>query len=553
MSSDEAVQASGEGLKTATKWKVNWAFTVLEGVLWMWSILVCVPYWLANEDYAYGWFVPVGMFLFLWMRLGSQDRQFWVECGREARGTWTLSPWLIAIPGLMLFPLEVYREEYHQSGIVLWGINLAKVAFSMAGAWWLGGRRLLMVTLFPLLFFLTAVPWPARLAHPVQQNLMIGVAQVLNEILLWMDVPVRTQGAVLELTNGTVGIVEACSGIRSLQSGMMVSLAVGELMWLTRRHRAVLVAGAIGLALFSNLVRTFVLCWIVEKSGSDAMHAKHDLVGNTAMYSLYALIFLWGMWLARGRQGIWPRQDAGSWGERIAQLSWDHVPDFRPLLGLTVAMFLTVHGWYWVLEYRAKPQTKPAFEVLAQGGTGNEKQEFAGDVWAQLGATEGESLVRRDGSAPMGMVSGSHLFWRPSAMSRTALHHRPDVCMPGSGWKSEGEVGETTVEVSGHPLKFVVFRFSREEKTGRRVQALMLWGVWRNGLPVPFDFSDKLTALPEKYGMWPTDRHMLGIELVSVMVPYEKGPAPLELARAAVPKMFQYKPVVIEGNRGGNP
>ena len=259
------------------------------------------------------------------------------------------------------------------------------------------------------------------------------------------------------------------------------------------------------------------------------------------------------MWLARGRQGIWPRQDAGSWGERIAQLSWDHVPDFRPLLGVTVAMFLTVHGWYRVLEYRAKPQTKPAFEVLAQGGTGNEKQEFAGDVWAQLGATEGESLVRRDGSAPMGMVSASHLFWRPSAMSRTALHHRPDVCMPGSGWKSEGEVGETTVEVSGHPLKFVVFRFSREEKTGRRVQALMLWGVWRNGQPVPFDFSDKLTALPEKYGMWPTDRHMLGIELVSVMVPYEQGSPPLELARAAVPKMFQYKPVVIEGNRGGNP
>jgi exosortase len=553
MLSDEAGKAEVSSSRPVAKLRVNWAFTFLEAVLWVWSILVCVPYWLENEDYAYGWFVPVGMFLFLWMRLGSQDRQFWVDCGREGRSTWALSPWLIAIPGILLFPLEVYREEYHQSGLVLWGINMAKVAFSMAGAWWLGGRRLLMVTLFPLLFFLTAVPWPARIAHPLQQNLMIGVAQVLNEILLWMDVPVRTQGAVLELTNGTVGIVEACSGIRSLQSGLMVSLAVGELMWLTRRQRTILVVGAILLALFSNLVRTFVLCWIVEKSGSEAMHAKHDMVGNTAMYSLYALIFGWGMWLARGRQGIWPRQDAGSWGERISQLSWEHVPDFRPLLGVTVAMFLTVHGWYRVLEYRARPQTKPAFEAVLESGSGNEKKEFDGQVWSQLGSTEGESLTRREPSAPLGVVSGSHLFWRPSSRSRTALHHRPDVCMPGSGWKAEGEVEETSVEVSGHPLKFVVFRFSREEKSGRRMQAVMLWGVWRNGQPVPFDFSDKLTALPEKYGMLPTDRHMLGVELISVMVPYEKGAVPMEVARAAIPRMFRYKPVVIEQAAGAKP
>lgn len=520
------------------KLRMNWAFTLLEAVLWVWSILICVPYWLRDDNYAYGWFVPVGMFLFLWMRLGSQTSEFWIQCGQEGRSTWRINPWLIALPGLTLFPLEVYREEYQQSGIVLWAINLAKVAFSMAGAWWLGGRRLLMVTLFPLLFFLTAVPWPARIAHPLQQNLMIGVAQVLHEMLLWLDVPVTARGAVLELTNGTVGIVEACSGIRSLQSGLMVSLAVGELMWLRRIHRGILVVSAILLALFSNLARTFVLCWIVEKSGADAMHAKHDLVGNIAMYSLYALIFLLGMWFARGRAGIWPRSDAGSWSDRIAQLSWEHVPDFRPLFGITLGMFLTVHGWYKVLEFRANPQKAPAFSAILDPKSGNEKKEFAGDVWAQLGATQGDSIVRRESSAPLGFVSSSHLFWKPSAMSRTALHHRPDVCMPGSGWQAEGDVGETTVEISGKPLKFVTFKFWRQESPGKTVRALMLWGVWRNGEPVPFDFSDKLTALPEQYGWTPTARHMLGIELVSIMVPYEKGEPPLEVARQALPRIY---------------
>ncbi len=479
------------------------------------------------------------MFFFLWRRLGAQDAAFWQRCGEEGQGTWRLSPWLLAIPGLGLFPLEVYREEYSQSGIVLWGINLAKIAFSMAGAWWLGGRRLLVITLFPLLFFLTAVPWPARIAQPFQQSLMIGVAGVVSETLLWLSVPVSTEGAVLHLSRGTVGIVEACSGIRSLQSGLMMALAVGELLWISKARRAALVALAIFLALASNFARTLTLCWIVEHQGNEAMHSAHDLVGNIAMYSLYGVVFLAGLWLARGAKDIWPRKDAGSWRERIGMLSWGHVPDFRPLLGVTLAMFAGVHVWYGVLQWKARPQTKPQFAALMGSDSGNAKQEFDPAVWAQLGATDGEVIDRNVADAPLGRVSVHHLFWRPSAMSRTALHHRPDVCMPGSGWKQEGAVGETQIAIGGHPLRFMVFHFSRGD-----TRALLVWNVMRNGQTVDFDFSDKFTSLPEKYGMLPTDRHMLGVELVSCFVPYQKGEPPLDIARRELPKCFRFEPYV---------
>jgi exosortase len=528
----------GVGPNIWERWRVNWAFTVLEAVLWVWSILVCIPYWSrVDSDYAYGWAVPFGMFFFLWRRLGAQSAEFWQQCGQDGHHTWKVSPWLLALPGLGLFPLEVYREEYFQSGIVLWTINLAKVAFSMAGAWWLGGRRLLLLTLFPLLFFLTAVPWPAKLAQPFQQNLMIGVAAVVHESLLWLDVPARLEGAVLHLTKGTVGIVEACSGIRSLQSGLMIALAVGELMWLSRIRRTVLVVLAITLALVSNFARTFTLAWIVEHEGSEAMQRAHDTVGNIAMYSFYALIFVIGTLLARGTKDIWPRKDVGTWAERVSQLSWTHVPDFRPLLGLTLGLFATVHVWYAVLEWRAQPQTEPQFTAIVDASAGVARREFDPAVWGQLGATQGDSLEIKAADSPMGQLTASHLFWRPSSMSRTALHHRPDVCMPGSGWKQVGDVTNTTVVMEGVPLKFLVFQFERSD-----VKALMLWSVWRNGQPVDFDFSDKYTALPERYGMVPTDRHMLGVELVSCFVPYREGTPPLEVARRELPKRFKYQP-----------
>lgn len=59
--------------------------------------------------------------------------------------------------------------------------------------------------MFPVLFFLTAVPWPAKIALPLQDELARVVAMVVSEIMLWMGIPVVLEGAVLHLTQGHRG------------------------------------------------------------------------------------------------------------------------------------------------------------------------------------------------------------------------------------------------------------------------------------------------------------------------------------------------------------
>lgn len=515
----------------------NWAFTFLEAILWVWSIAVCVPYWIRDDNYAYGWVVPFLMFFFLWRRLGSENKGFWEECAADATDGRRINPWLLAMAGVALFPTEVLRAEYHQSGLILWGINIAKVVFSMAGAWWLGGRRLWRLTLFPLLFFLTAVPWPNTIAHWLTQNLMREVAGAVRELMLWCNVPLEQQGGLLITSNGPVGIVEACSGIRSLQSGLMVSLAIGELLWISPARRLVLVIAAIAMALISNLGRTFTLCWIMEHSGSDAMHHKHDMVGNVAMWSYYALIFLVGKILARGVVDPWPRSDVGTWTERISALAWPNVPDFRPLFATTLGCFLAVHTWYWVLAIQARPQTQPLFVARLEEGSGNKKQEFDETVWRQLGADTGESFRRAVPEAPLGVVDGYHLFWRPGPMSRFALHHRPDACMPGQGWKMVGHPEPLKTRMGNQDLDFLAFRFERDG-----LKAVQIWGVWRDGKPVPFDFSKSFSAHPEVFKPWPSDRHLLGVELVSCFVPYKPDQNPdVKIFERILPQMFDRK------------
>jgi len=535
MTIDQTMPKGGGGL--GQRLTSNWAFTCLEAVLWVWSIAVCVPYWIRDDNYAYGWVVPFLMFFFLWRRLGAQDREFWPECAATAKNARTMNPWFLALAGVALFPTEVLRAEYHQSGAVLWGINLAKVIFSMAGAWWLGGRRLWLLTLFPLVFFLTAVPWPNAIAHPLTQGLMMQVATVVREIMLWCNVPLEQNGGVLLTSNGPVGIVEACSGIRSLQSGLMVSLAVGELLWLSRGRRVGLVIAAILMALLSNLVRTFALCWIMEHSGSVAMHHQHDMVGNIAMWSYYALIFGVGKLLAIGVEDPWPRADVGSWSERVGALAWANVPNFRPLFATTLACFLGVHAWYWVLSWTANPQTSPLFRAKLEEGSGNQARPIDETVARQLGADVNESFRRTVSDAPLGFVDAYHLFWKPGPMSRLALHHRPDACMPGQGWKIVGTPETIQVRMGKENLDFLAFNFEREGWKG-----LQLWGVWRDGRSVPFDFHKSFSGLPEVFKPWPSNRHLLGVELVSCFVPYKpEQTLDPHLLEKILPQMFDRK------------
>jgi exosortase len=521
----------------------SYVLITLLGFLWLWSIVICAGFWSTDDNYSYGFVVPPLVLLYLWRRLGNRPDSFWASFSEQGAGRLRIHPLLLAIPAFAMFPVEVYRSEYHQSGMVLWAINGAAVGLTLASFLWTGGYPLLRIAAFPVLFYLTSVPWPDRLAHPLQQNLMIGVAEVVTEVLLWLGIPVETgTGAVLKLSKGSVGIVEACSGIRSLQSGLMLSLAIGELLLLPVARRAGLFALTMGLALLSNFIRTFTLCWIMEKSGPEAMEKAHDWVGNIAMYSFYIAIWLLGKWLAAGNTAgdEWPRSRAKDAPARLRFLRWDRVPDFRPVLVVLLACFATVHVWYAVLAQRAKPQTAPYFTAQDGKRPGVRKNHFDEGAWNQLLATSGESLRYTNSLAPFGFVDAYHLFWKPSPQSKRALGHRPDSCMPGSGWKQVGNVGVTNVVVDGVPLQFYIFRFERPD-----VKAVQLWGVWRNGRPVVMSYGDSYNPHPEVYQPWPTDRHLLGVELVSCFVAYPLNAPepPVNIAARSIGEMFRYKSV----------
>ena len=105
------------------------------------------------------------------------------------------------------------------------------------------------------------------------------IAALASEILNWFGIPAMPAGNLIRLPNGLLGVDQACSGVRSLQTSVMVSLFLGELNRFHFIGRTGLLGIGLVSALLTNLIRAFILSWIAAKQGMDAISNWHDPAG----------------------------------------------------------------------------------------------------------------------------------------------------------------------------------------------------------------------------------------------------------------------------------
>ena len=523
-------------------------FVLLLAAVWAWAVAGCLDEWRNDPMYSYGWFVPPLMLFFLWRRLDEP------AAGREPFGPPAVPgfPRLVALGALFLalfvLPAELLRNELPDDRLNNWAIAGLAVAITLGYARAVGGWGLVRSVAFPIAFFLTAVAWPKRYEEPVTLGLQGFVTGVILEVLHFLGIHAVARGNTLHLDNGPVGIAEACSGIRSLQASLMISLAVGELFFLRFHRRVLLVVLAAGAATLLNLARTLALCLFMDRGGTEAMHKAHDTVGNTAILLLPLAVWALGLLLERWGGALptapLPRRPGSDgsppprpyWKRLVDQargLAWERLPRLTPALLVGVAGFLTYHVWLAVLDFRDPPQRSPFFSVRTGPDTGMVELKADPEILATLAPTSGGVYSRKDPATGAGMVSLYHFFWKPAAANRWVTGHRPDICMPSGGWKKDGDVEPVDIVLNGHTVRMYQFRFT--DGTSR---ALQFWGIWRNGQPIRMEFFDHPTlewSLLE-------GRSRSAVEIVSCVVTYADGPAPVEVAKRTLSEALDFQP-----------
>jgi exosortase len=426
--------------------------------LWWEAVRQLQSEWSFNPQYGYGWSVPF-LTLYLFSRRWSS---------RPMPGPSGFNPLAITMTvfgTFLLFPIRFLSEANPDWRLLSWALALIAATVSLAAIFFAGGWPWLRHFCFPILFFLVAVPWPVQIEQTVIQNLMRMVTATNVVLLNLAGVPAIQHGNLIEVGSGLIGIEEACSGVRSLQATLMVSLFLGELYLFKLGGRIILIVAGALLAFFCNIIRTAILVWMGAKHGMLALESWHDPAGLTILF-----VCLFGLWFLSlgmrrfGRVGAYV--DAAensapaaptSAPESLAGLAR---PGFWPLFAaLAVWMFLAeaaTQAWYGFHQSRVAVSRWTVQWPVAENRY--EPVPVAPEAQNLLRYNEGGGARWHTPDGHQWMIYSFR--WLPGRTAALFVKiHRPDICLPASGLEMKSDNGIQLIPVNGVHLPIRSYRF----------------------------------------------------------------------------------------------
>jgi exosortase len=476
-----------------------------------WGVLIhqLGAQWSVYEQYHYGWAVPFLCLYLLWRRLGvaqaSSPAGLVVPLSDgpvvpQSRSRWSyfcfpLSAFCFRAQVPLVFVAVLYAPTrlLHEANPI-WRLTslllaLEVIVLTLCFVCLIGGLPGLRRFMFPIAFFLVAVPWPSGLEGFVVQSLTRWNVGATVELLALLGVPAIQHGNVIEIGAGMVGIDEACSGIRSFQATLMISLFLGEFYLLGAGRRALCVLAGFACSFLFNLGRTSFLTWVGATKGTAAIAHWHDPAGVTILVACFLSLWALSLFLKRSPVVSWSAARREEIGERREKLGvsgpivslcrrllawWSRslvVPSSR---GLVVLLSLLL--WFLAVEigtelwFRSHENRSLAMSPwdLKSGADapGFAKVEIPGDILGQFKADEAAQRLWRD---PAGNSWQHYYFrWLPghSLAKRVTVQlaktHGPEKCLPAIGMTLKSYLGVITVPVGGMSLAFQQYLFTAE-------------------------------------------------------------------------------------------
>lgn len=441
------------------------AFFAALAALWLPVFYRLSFFWETDDQYSHGWFVPLlaaWVFYTRWQTLPTLNSS---PATRHASPV-TLYP-LLFTALLLLAGAYFISEANPDWRLMMWIMAGSAFLGSLLLTQIFGGTTWTKHLCFAFFFALVSVPWPFGPEKWLTLELSMLGARLSASVLTLLGIPAVCVGNTIEVSVGTLGVDEACSGIRSFQSSLMAGLFLGELYMLRLAPRVVLCLAGLIVAYGLNVARMLILSIAVETSGSmDAISQWHDPAGFVILLATMAA--LWGLCalaakfppltteyrstdLPKHRKTETPQPSAAP-ATRHALLITASV------LAATLFMAISTEGWFRYQESR-KLVKLPDWGIAPppEGGVIEDKQlpdyvkELLGqDIGLERSWTEGDGRQW-------------HLIflrWLPGNMRGDGGPHAPDTCQTAVGRTITAKSDERRTEVHGIPLPYYIYTIS---------------------------------------------------------------------------------------------
>lgn len=232
--------------------------------------------WWDDPGSSHGILIPPVAVYIAWLR---RDLTLAQPAFPDSRGLWlTLSACLMLLVGTL-------GAEFF----------LARASFVLIVAglvWTFWGLPRFRTLLFPLLLLLTMVPLPQLVYNAASVPLQEMASSVATSLVQMLGIAVYQDGNVIHLAGISLGVAEACSGLRSLTSLVTAALMVGFLFCTRVRTRVLLVALAVPVAIGMNVVRVTGTALIAEYNQQYALGYYHLFSGWLVFLAGFGIVAL---------------------------------------------------------------------------------------------------------------------------------------------------------------------------------------------------------------------------------------------------------------------
>ncbi|HEY3855131.1 MAG TPA: exosortase/archaeosortase family protein [Verrucomicrobiae bacterium] len=428
--------------------------------------------WSTDPQYSYGWIVPflcLGLLVRRWQappNVGGEES--------ETKGR-RFAIILFALFAFLYLPTRLIEASTPEWRPIQWLQGVEAIGLTLCAIYLVKGKEAVRRSALPICFFFVAIPWATFMERAVIQSLTRVNSAMAIEALGWLFVPAVQHGNLIEVSTGTVGVNEACSGIRSFQTSLMISLFFGEFYRMSTTRRLLLIPSGFILAMAFNTIRVTILTYVAAKKGIDAIAEYHDPAG--VAITLFCTTGLWGLALLfKKRWKATPQQtDTSDLPSSAAppsakyqhsrfqfpNLSNSTLTGFAAGLSIwIICVEVGVDGWYRFLESHMHFSSDWTFDFPKENLTFKEAPIWSGATDA-LRYDEGNAGMWNDSDGTRWQAF--YLIWHPGRVAGyLAKRHTPEVCMTSGGRTLVSGPELTVLNVHGAILPFRCYVFQTE-------------------------------------------------------------------------------------------
>jgi exosortase len=256
-----------------TIWKATFLALLFIGLYYQ-IIFFMVKAWYTDSDYSHGFLIPFISAYIIWT---NREKIFTIRIKPDNLGI------LVLFLGLSVYILGITGAEFFT-------MRFSMIPVILGIVYYLCGREMVKSVLLPVGFLVCMIPIPEILFNIVAFPLKLLAANIATNIIQFVSIPVVRDGNIIHLTDMSLEVADACSGIRSLMSMIALGVAYAYLFQKSMLKRTILVLCIVPITIITNVARvtgTGILSHYVGPSAASGFF--HEFAGIVVFLVAFAM------------------------------------------------------------------------------------------------------------------------------------------------------------------------------------------------------------------------------------------------------------------------